>query len=218
MIERIFPNVDVCAQALAADVAAALRERDGGSLVVPGGSTPAAFLRALSVAAGVPWENVTIAPSDERWVSPDHPFSNQGFIARSLSAAAAKAVLFPLFTGGESPAAAVADCAERIARLSLPWVATVLGVGLDGHIASLFPGGEFEDDALCCAARAPVAPVERLSLGLGALKQSERVFLLTSGPEKERAVWTAARDESSPLGRLLRLVPNMGHYHALADI
>ena len=82
-----YPDSESCGQALAARVAVRLQreiERRGqASLVVPGGTTPQPFLRALSRQC-IEWEKVMVTLTDERWVPPDHPQSNEGLVRREL--------------------------------------------------------------------------------------------------------------------------------------
>jgi len=192
----------------AADVAAALDDalaaRDLALLAVSGGRSPLGLYRALR-AQDRGWPKVTVVQVDERCVPPDHPDSNAALVAdHLLRDAAAAARWVPFFdTLPEAPdrpdaaeRLAAAACA-RLAPLAWPIDVAVLGMGEDGHTASLFAGG----DGLANALRAdgPVAwvrpvraPHARLTLTLPTLLAARRLVLLVTGPAKQR-VFEAAR-------------------------
>lgn len=165
--------------AAVADSIAAIVVRPGTkSLAIPGGRTPATIL-ALLRQQSLPWDRVTITPTDERLVPHNHPASNFGSLTRALSGVAAR--LLPL------------DDSSRPRRFDLVW----LGMGTDGHIASLFPKGAVERLPTAGVVRVmpnplpPEAPFERLSLTLDALIDCDALFIVVRGAEK-RAVLAAA--------------------------
>ena len=216
------------AVALAADVATALSEaiarRGHASLVVPGGRTPLPFLEALSHQP-LDWSRVLVSPSDERWVDADHPDSNELLLRTNLLRnAAATARLIPLKTADTIPEAAIGECASRLATLPRPLDVVVLGMGLDGHFASLFPdapelGAALRPDGPVVAAmRPPSSPVPRISLTLAFLLDSRGIALLTGGADKARVLEQAAAlpgDPRLPVSLLLgqRQVP-LALYHS----
>lgn len=207
MILQRFDSAEAAASALAEQVAMALRMgiawRERGSLAVPGGRTPVPLFHALRDAE-LDWGRVAITLTDERWVPEDHPASNAALVRRELLAGRAGAARFlPLHQprgGGASGAAAAAEQVWSTLRtLARPFDAVVLGMGEDGHFASLFPGEPGLAAALdpaaapaCIAMRAPVEPRERISLNLAALLQARRVFLLVSGAAKRELLMAAA--------------------------
>ncbi len=217
MILRRFDSAAAAAHALAEEIAAALRlgvaQRGGASLAVPGGRTPVPLFHALRVAA-VEWERIGITLTDERWVSEDHPASNAALVRRELLVdGAGRARFLPLFDGSAFAAGTAAAAWQSLQSLVLPFDAVVLGMGEDGHFASLFPGNADLDAALdvastpgCVAMRAPVEPAERISLNLAALLQTRRLFLFITGKLKRELVLAAAHGDRSsqwPVGALL---------------
>lgn len=203
MILHRFNALETAAAALAAQVAAGLREalqlRGEASLVVPGGRTPSGLFRALR-RWELDWKQVQVTLSDERWVPQTHVDSNAALVRRELLAEhAAGARLVPLHNGAPSAAAGAQASWHGIAVLPRPFDVVVLGMGEDGHFASLFPGSPGLAEALdertppaCVAMRAPVAPTDRVSLNLAALKDARRLFLLVSGEGKRVLIESAA--------------------------
>lgn len=173
----------------------ALRERASASLVVPGGSTPRAYLPAVA-ALELPWSRVAVTLSDERRVPPDDPHSNERLVReRLLQGPAAAARFVPLHVPGEVDPAATA--AARLAPVPRPFDLVLLGLGTDGHVASLFPGAAGVEAALdparpetCVALEPPVGSepaLPRLSLTLAALLDSRRILVAAQGADKRVA-------------------------------
>jgi 6-phosphogluconolactonase len=204
MILQRFLNPQETAVALAGQVAAALRTglatRGVASLGVPGGRTPLPLFRALRDVE-LDWSRVGITLTDERWVPEEDPASNAGLVRRELLASlAAQARFFPLFNRGATAAGAAAEAWHSLVQLPRPFDAVVLGMGDDGHFASLFPDDPGLAAALnqaappgCVAMRAPVEPTERISLNLAALLQTRRLFLFITGAHKRDLLLAAAR-------------------------
>ncbi len=196
---------DVAAR-VGADLARAVAARGGANLVLPGGRTPRPFYRALARAA-VPWAAVTVIPSDERWVPAEDPRSNLGAIAAAFAGtAAAAARLAGLYDPtAESPAEALATVRERLAACPPPHDWVILGMGADGHVASLFPGISpvlaAGDLVAAPPAPRPAGTAEaRVSLGLRSLCAAHRIGLLITGARKRRVLEQAlAETTDSPL-------------------
>jgi 6-phosphogluconolactonase len=197
---------EALAEAVAIRLAALIAERDGALIAVPGGTTPARFLAALG-GHDLPWDKVTLLPTDERFVSPDDPASNERMIRASFPPLAQGRARFLSFHGGhddlESAAAAVS-----VALTALPPIdILVSGMGADGHVASLFPGDEAALDAVATqhavAARPPGLP-ERISLSPARLSTAGWAALLVAGPEKQQMLAGAqALPAAFPVGLLL---------------
>ena len=216
---RKFASIEAAAAVLAAQIVVTLRSalaaRPCASLAVPGGRTPAALFRALR-GASLDWERVRVTLTDERWVPDDDPASNAAMVRRELlEDAAADAVFVPLYNAAASAAEGAASAWRAIAGAGVPFDAVVLGMGEDGHFASLFPQspgiGQALDPAAipgCVAMRAPVAPAERLSLNLAALAGARQLNLLVTGADKlallERAA-ASPRGSGLPVDALLAL-------------
>jgi 6-phosphogluconolactonase len=186
------------AECLAAQLREDLEHRESASLVVSGGTTPGTCFDLLSEAA-LDWARVTIVPSDERWVPAGDPHSNEDLIRRRLLRGTAGAArLLPLYRPGLDPAAAPAAVERDLRALAQPFSAVLLGMGADGHFASLFPDYAGLARALdpaagerCTLVRTAGSPLLRISLTLSALMQTSLIALLFFGADK-RAVFEQA--------------------------
>jgi 6-phosphogluconolactonase len=192
------PNAAQLAQALAVFVAERLRAglaaRGQALLIVSGGSTPVPFFEALA-AQPLDWPHVTVALADERWLPPDHADSNERLVrAHLLHGPAAQARWVPMFDGQASPEGAAPDIERRLAALPWPADVVVLGMGGDGHTASLFPHApelaaalHVGQPARCVAVgvpQAPNVPVPRISLTPRALLDARLLVLHITGQAK----------------------------------
>ena len=161
------------------------------AITVPGGSTPFPILERLA-AMELDWRRVTVWPGDDREVPEDHPASNTGKI---------RALLEP--TGAEVVALTVM---EQVPHFALAW----LGMGADGHIASLFPNTDPRADdgqrirTLTPDPLPPEAPFDRITLTIPALLDSDELVFVVRGGEKRALFEAAARGENDlPIARLL---------------
>lgn len=210
MILQRFTTVDEAAGALAVQVVKALHgglsQRAAASLAVPGGRTPVPLFHALR-SAELDWKRVGVTLTDERWVAADHEASNAALVQRELlQGSAAGARFVPLQDGSTSAEGALERVWQSLASLPRPFDAVVLGMGDDGHFASLFPQSPGLSAALdpmqppaCVAMRAPVEPTSRISLNLAALLQTRRLFLFITGMRKRDLLLAAARRAEPPL-------------------
>jgi 6-phosphogluconolactonase len=202
-------------------LALAVRERGVASLVVSGGTTPVPLFRALREAR-IAWESVHVTLADERWVDVGDPGSNEGLVRRELlQGPAGKARFIGLKTAAPTPQQGAAESWTHLAAITRPFDVLVLGMGTDGHTASLFPGSPAIAAALdpaaapgCVAMSAPVAPNARLSLNVAALAQSRRALLHITGEQKWEVYRAAAeaaaaapgeKPASPPITAMLRL-------------
>ena len=208
------PLVEALSDSIAAHLARAIELRGAASLVVCGGTTPRPLFERLS-RASLPWSAVTITLTDERWVPPDSDQSNEFLVRGSLLVGrAAEARFVGLKTPDPTPEKAVGVCERALAPIPYPFDIVLLGMGKDGHFASLFPQDPGLDaalaasgDQLCVASRPATAPHPRLSLTLSALLDSRRVTVLITGKEKWRVYRRAARPgpvEELPIRAVLR--------------
>lgn len=182
------PIADWLGQQLEAALAAA----DGNiAISVPGGSTPFPILKALTK-TDLDWSRITVLPGDDRIVPEDHAASNTGKI---------RALLEP--AGATVTALTEIDTTPHFA---LVW----LGMGADGHIASLFPNTDPQiDDAqtlrtLTPDPLPPEAPFDRITLTIPALLDSDQLAFVIRGDDK-RAVFdgAVAGEHDLPVARLL---------------
>lgn len=136
-------SADAVARELARDVADRLKQRlesvPGATLVVSGGSTPVPFFHALR-REHLDWPRVNVVLADERLVPENDPASNTLLVkAHLLQGAAAGARFIPLRVAGDDVVQARPAIESALAELNLPVDVLVLGMGHDGHTASLFP-------------------------------------------------------------------------------
>lgn len=188
------------AEQLAEAVFQALQEdlshQDRALLVVSGGSTPVPFFKALA-AKSLPWERLDITLADERWVGEESPDSNARLVREHLLQGAASAANFiPLTCDASTPEEGVETIAQQAASLAWPASMVILGMGGDGHTASLFPDSRELDlalatDELLVAVRTPSQPQPRITFSADRLHQARRHFLHITGDDK-RAVLAKA--------------------------
>lgn len=172
-------------------LAEALKSRAKASLVVSGGRTPAAMFSQLATAP-LDWARVCVTLADERWVDPSSEASNERLVRSTLLVGAAKAAVFTgLKTPAREPSGGVTEAWQRCSQLPQPFDQVLLGLGDDGHFASLFPGAAGLTDALderaapACVAITPLdAPHPRISLNLAALLQSRSIGIQICGEAK----------------------------------
>jgi 6-phosphogluconolactonase len=173
------------AEALAAAIGAAIEARGQCRLALAGGSTPRPVYQRLSLVTSIDWSAVHVFWGDERCVGPDDPSSNYRMACDALldhvAVPPAQVHRIEAERGGVEAAAAYA----RVLGAE-PLDLVLLGMGDDGHTASLFPGGaEVEERAaLAYAARAPVAPHERVTLTLAAINAARAVWFWVVGAGK----------------------------------
>jgi 6-phosphogluconolactonase len=199
---------------IAASLAAAIGARGLASLVVSGGRSPVRLFEILR-AQPLDWGHVCVALADERWVSPEDADSNERLVREVLlKDHAASARFLGLKNGAPTPDLGAVSAWETFARVPRPFDAVVLGMGDDGHTASLFPGSPNLPRALNQAAAAgcvgmwsPTPPHPRLSLNLTALLDSRRITVLITGESKRRtyaAACAAGPVEDMPVRAVLR--------------
>jgi 6-phosphogluconolactonase len=173
------------------DLEEAIPARGAGSLVVSGGRTPTLLFTQLR-GEKLDWTRVWVTLADERWVETTAEASNERLVRETLLVGPAAAAHF---VGLKNPAPtpeAGADWASRaLTRVPHPFDVVVLGMGDDGHTASLFPGSLALARGLdpgappaCIAVNALVAPHARVSLNLAALLDARRIVLHIEGDKK----------------------------------
>ncbi len=214
--EHRFATPDALAAALAGYLAGRLKDdiasRGRASLVLSGGRSPVPMFEALA-AVDLKWEKVDLTLADERLVPPGHSTSNAGLLRRHLLGDRAAAANFvPLWkdVGGDP----VKEAQEALAHLARPFTAVVLGMGEDGHTASLFPGMPGLRDALdhrhpAVAVAVPAASGRepRVSLTLRTLTDASEIVLAISGQAKRSVLERARADgpvEELPVRAILR--------------
>jgi 6-phosphogluconolactonase len=206
MIET-YPAAEAAAEVAAYEIGRALKHglatRGRASLVATGGRSPGPVYDLLRE-VDLDWTRVVVTLSDERCVSEDDPASNAGLVRRRLlQGRAARAHLVPLWPA-PAPGALVA---------LEPFDAVLLGMGEDGHIASLIPGDpdlafglDPQGAARVVAVPAGLGspPLPRISLTLAALNSARAIFLLIAGEAKREVIARAAAGAELPVGTLIR--------------
>ncbi|HEX5458933.1 MAG TPA: 6-phosphogluconolactonase [Steroidobacteraceae bacterium] len=215
---RRFADADTLARTIAGEIAVRLTracaDRGRAALVVSGGRSPVRLFEELR-RQPLDWSRLFITLADERWLDASAAASNERLVREALlrgKAAAAR------FVGLKNPASSArigaATSWEALASVPRPFDVTLLGMGDDGHTASLFPGSPGLGEALeasvpagCVAMWSRSAPHERVSLNMSALLESRHISILILGEEK-LAVYERARSpgpaEEMPVRGILR--------------
>ena len=202
------------AQRIAGALQAAIAARGSASLVVSGGKSPVALFEVLR-GQSLDWSRVAITLADERWVPASDASSNEKLVREHLLRESAAAATFTgLKTAAATPDLGAAEAWERICALPRPFDVVILGMGDDGHTASLFPGSPQLSRALdaaappgCIGMTSPSAPHARLSLNLAALLDSRQLFVLLNGDAKWQvyvAAYGPGAAEDMPVRAVLR--------------
>lgn len=200
-----------------AALAGAIAAQGSATLVVSGGSTPKPLFERLAKDRALDWSAVTILLADERVVPPHHPDSNEGMLSRTLLDGSPSAARFvSLYEDGlaEGEPSALRAVAARVEPLDAPFDVVLLGMGDDGHTASLFPDSPQLEAAMAPDAPMPVSlqhpasqPLVRLSLTAARLWRSHRLWLHLTGDGKRATFEAAMRDGRLPIARLLDAEP-----------
>jgi 6-phosphogluconolactonase len=172
----------------------AIEQHGSASLVVSGGRTPKYFFHSLSQEY-LDWSKVTVTLADERWVDADHKDSNEKLVRENLLINEACVAGFVALKNSASSAqvgeTSIDQDLSAIGRFTL----VILGMGDDGHTASLFPGSEalnvgldMESDRQCLTVQPLDAPHERMSMTLPRLLDSEQIIVYIKGENKGKVL------------------------------
>jgi len=212
--EHHFDSRETASIAAATCIAGLLKDKlaivENTMLVVSGGTTPGQCFSALS-GVSLDWRKICVALSDERWVANDHEDSNERLIRETLlTNAAGDASVLPVFRAGLS---AEERCDElQSYRPNDGFACALVGMGGDGHFASLFPDADdleaglaLDNTQLYIPIHTAASPHPRISMTLAALLRSERILLLFFGDDKYE-VYEQAKAGSTelPVSHLLR--------------
>lgn len=179
----------------------AVNKKGKASIALSGGSTPKGFFKALSKKE-LPWDKITVTLADERWVNIDSDASNTRLIHENLLQDKAKeAQFFHLKQGEELSPETLAELNSAAKSSILPLDILILGMGEDGHTASIFPCSEQlqqalkvpNDDALM-KTEPKTAPHQRITFTFANLMKSENTFLHISGRAKKQVLDKALSD------------------------
>ena len=200
---HVMPDSAVLTRAVTRHILATAAQAIAGHgefrVVLAGGSTPAAVYRQL-VDAAADWSHWQIYFGDERCLPADHPDRNSVMVRRCwldrVPVPAGNVHAIPAENGAEMAARAYTP----LVAAALPFDLVLLGMGEDGHTASLFPGHVHEPGALVHAVQnAPKPPPQRVSLGVTALNSAAEVLVLVSGTGKHAAVQAWKGGEQLPV-------------------
>lgn len=213
-----FPDRESLTAELASRIGSSLDDgvkRNGrASLAVSGGSTPIPLFNQLSTLS-LPWQYVQITLVDERWVEPKGTDSNEKLVRRHLlKNRAADAAFTGMKNQAKTAGGGEKACEQLIRKLVRPFDVLILGMGNDGHTASLFPGAAelslataMDSGKLCTSIIPPDAPHERITLTLPAILGSRHIFLHITGQDKKEVLDQALAEgamEEMPIRFILR--------------
>jgi len=189
-----------------------LETHDSAALVVSGGTTPAPVYDYMAHKE-LDWHRIHVLLSDERWVPADHADSNEKMLRDALEKSRASyAQITSYFNADGSLEDRCGELEKELGELPLPFTSVLLGMGDDGHFASLFPDDSNLRAAIDLQSPRGFVPVDtgssphrRVSMTLAALLRGDEILLLISGANK-RAVLEQAIDPASelPIAHLLR--------------
>lgn len=205
LMKALYTSTEQLNRSFASNISRILRagieENGRASLVVSGGRTPAALFSALSN-ANLEWDKVDITLADERWVDNSDDASNEKMLrAKLLVNKAASANFLALKTQHGNAEDAIQECTANLQNIHTPFDVVILGMGEDGHTASLFPcsaqvaeGLDLESGNSYIAVQPTTAPNQRMSLTLPALLNSKNIFLHLTGESKKQVLETVLAD------------------------
>jgi 6-phosphogluconolactonase len=191
---EVLATAEEVAEAGAAEIAEALR---GGakSIALAGGTTPKRCYELLAE-LDIEWGRVAVLFGDERCVPPSHPESNYRMAKESLLDRVLPGTVYriPAELGPDEGADVYAEVVEFVAPLDF----VLLGVGEDGHVASLFPGHQaLRASGLTAGIHdSPKPPSERVTLTLDIIRDARQVLILATGAGKADAVASARRGQT----------------------
>lgn len=205
--------------------AAGIAARGSAALALAGGRTPLPIYRRLA-AGGVAWSQVSVLPTDERCVPHDHPACNLREIAAAFADAhGMQAVGLTPRDGDACRSATYAR--EAVGRFPQPFDAVVLGMGMDAHTASLFPGPALPAVALDLDSNVdacridplplpPEAPYARITLTAARLLRTRAIYLVITGAAKREVLREAMASRDArrhPVGAILHAPAALVHIH-----
>ena len=188
------PTRHIDSQVFSADIFAELLNTKGeNTFIIPGGKTPLLFYQYLAQRVEN-WRDTTLVLSDERLVQEDAPEPNYGMIKKNLLDFIQREIpsrLVPIVNGFEPENTnQILKSLNSSTRPLLPPKAAFLGIGTDGHTASLFPGFEesfYNDEAFILINR-PSEPFQRISVSLKILSETPLLVFLVAGKEKKTVI------------------------------
>jgi 6-phosphogluconolactonase len=220
---RIYGTRAEMAEAVADEISAAINTaiatRGEALVALPGGKSPLAIFERLAKVS-MSWNQVTILPTDDRLVPAGDPLSNAATIASYFLPKGAR--VFSMARDGTADYHSAGEATEaELAQLNWPPDLIWIGVGVDGHTASIFPGPDLEEALDCATMRRVVgvmpdplpreASVARITLSCAAILSARALMLAFAGRDKRIVVERALQEgplSRVPIGRVLAKAKN----------
>lgn len=191
-------EASLCAQ-IATDLSAAIQRKGTATLLLSGGSTPSGVYRLLSE-QDLEWGQITIGLVDERFVSADSPFSNYKLLRESIAQNKASSVLIlPMVVDVLNYEENLKQIEESYRIFTEPDV-VLLGMGPDGHTASIFPNdaasaqANQNHEAILSNTNAPAAPTQRITFNGPVLRKANKLYLMITGAQKQEVFEKSTAD------------------------
>ena len=204
--------IDTLSSKIIDNLQEAILKKGSASLLVSGGSTPKPLFEKLS-SFDVAWDKVKVALCDERWINPNDKDSNEKLVKNSLlTNFASKAQFISMYQENIDIEDAQELCSDIYQKELFPFDVLILGMGNDGHTASLFPNNiklkeAFEiNNRLCICMEPNDAPYERMSLTKKAILSANNIYLHFEGIEKQdvyKKVLEGASSNDMPVSAIL---------------
>jgi len=187
----------------------AIRDRGRFHLVLAGGSTPLSMYRRLAL-SDQKWKRWSIYYGDERCVPVDHPERNSHQLAETgLATRVDKHYPIRTELGAKQAVAEYRACIDEV----MPFDMVLLGMGEDGHTASLFPGQIWPDQTVFAVENAPKPPPQRVTLGVTALQNCRCMLVIVTGSNKTAALREWRNGADLPIAT----VSDIGHALVLTE-
>lgn len=201
---------DLCEQVVI-NLTADIKQNDRATLILSGGSTPKHYLEKLASYA-IPWHKVTVSLADERCVEDTHLDSNELLVKNHfLEKGAGGAKFLPLYEG-LSPLKTISHLNQSLDYNQLSYSSIILGMGDDGHFASIFPHSPGLDEALFDPVNLyshqtalHTACADRITMNLCAFNEAKKIFVVLTGENKREIFYKAQEkiDKLYPISFLL---------------
>lgn len=195
---RVFSDPESLSLELADELTASLYY--GGTAALAGGSSPLRTYARLAAMCNIPWERVIFIPTDERCYPKGHPERNDTSLKKIFWGLPCRILdLYEQLRCFKKPASE-GQSFEKI----LPFEITILGLGADGHTASLFPGNPAlkETSPVVNVINAPKSPSQRISLSISTLNRSKKIFFCVTGTAKKEVLKDLLQGQEFPANML----------------
>ena len=190
---------------IASDLSSAIQQKGSATLLLSGGNTPSGVYRLLST-FDIDWSKVFIGLVDERFVAADSPFSNYKLLNETIAANSAKnVVIHPMVVDADNYEENLKK-SEAVYRIFTEPDVCLLGMGPDGHTASIFPNdfaseqANFDERSLLSNTNAPSEPTQRITFNGPVLRRTKSLYLMFTGAQK-KDIFNNSNDLNLPIGQ-----------------